>query len=322
MSELEELEAVADDFDAAVLAVPDISHVCTASDWAIAGQRALKPDRFFEGRRVDGYWLLWAVGQLSSFRYAFQPLEFDWGFGLPLIGPDPRVAAEVFAETLGIRETSWQIAVLSGIPSDSMLLHSLVEQMQKRFGVQTYDGCHCVQADLSGGRDGFLRNRSSKFRSNLNRAERQAQEEGITFEVLRDISRPTETFLRALAVEEKSWKYEQDASIFLSARYEHFYMSLAISLARKGRLRMVFAQKDGEDIGYVMGGVLGQVYRGFQLGYSREHSNLSIGNLVQWAMIQALIDEGATIYDLGMDMDYKRRWGEKLLELTNLVVYH
>ena len=60
--------------------------------------------------------------------------------------------------------------------------------------------------------------------------------------------------------------------------------------------------------------------RGFQMGFDASMRAMGAGNLVQFELIQALCDEGVEYYDLGMDMNYKRRWAENRLEFVNLLV--
>ena len=44
-----------------------------------------------------------------------------------------------------------------------------------------------------------------------------------------------------------------------------------------------------------------------------------LGNLAQLQQITALADEGVALYDLGSEVDYKRRWGEDCLETLTIV---
>ena len=91
-------------------------------------------------------------------------------------------------------------------------------------------------------------------------------------------------------------------------------------LAQGDGLRMLFAIHGGEDVAYVFGGVFRGVYRGLQMSFDVECREMSLGNLVQYAMVQRLCEEGVEIYDLGSDLDYKRRWAEELHETVALIV--
>ena len=41
---------------------------------------------------------------------------------------------------------------------------------------------------------------------------------------------------------------------------------------------------------------------------------------MQYHQIVALVDEGVERYDLGTEMDYKRRWAEDIMETEMLVL--
>ena len=65
---------------------------------------------------------------------------------------------------------------------------------------------------------------------------------------------------------------------------------------------------------------MGCKYRGFQMGFDVSMRVMGAGNLVQFKWTQDLCDEDVDYYDLGMDMNYKRRWAENQLESVNLLV--
>ena len=83
---------------------------------------------------------------------------------------------------------------------------------------------------------------------------------------------------------------------------------------------MVFARLDGEDVAMGFGGILGDTFRGLQMSYDDRFRQLSLGNLIQWSLIEHLVTEGLRLYDLGTDIGYKRRWAEPGMETVALVV--
>lgn len=56
------------------------------------------------------------------------------------------------------------------------------------------------------------------------------------------------------------------------------------------------------------------------MSYDTSMTSMGAGNLVQFELIQALGEEDVEYYDLGLDMNYKRRWAEARLEFVNLLV--
>lgn len=85
-------------------------------------------------------------------------------------------------------------------------------------------------------------------------------------------------------------------------------------LAAQGTARVMFARHEGQDIGFIFGGMLGPCYRGQQFSYDAAWKALSIGNLLQVEQIRWLCEEGAVRYDMGTasgePMAYKLHWTE------------
>ncbi len=97
-----------------------------------------------------------------------------------------------------------------------------------------------------------------------------------------------------------------------------FYRPLALRLG--DRLRTVFARHQGTDVGYILGGVRHDTYRGFQFSFDDRFGHLSLGGLMQVRQIEHLCAEGIATYDLGIDLDYKHRWADESRDTLTLVV--
>jgi len=57
-----------------------------------------------------------------------------------------------------------------------------------------------------------------------------------------------------------------------------------------------------------------------QFSYDADLSQFGIGGLLQYHQVVELCDEGIARYDLGTEMDYKRRWAEDIMETEMLVL--
>jgi CelD/BcsL family acetyltransferase involved in cellulose biosynthesis len=82
----------------------------------------------------------------------------------------------------------------------------------------------------------------------------------------------------------------------------------------------VFARAGDRDVGYILGAVFEGEYRGLQFSYDDGCADLGIGGLLQVRQIVELCAEGVARYDLGTEMDYKRRWAEEVMETEMLVL--
>jgi CelD/BcsL family acetyltransferase involved in cellulose biosynthesis len=122
-----------------------------------------------------------------------------------------------------------------------------------------------------------------------------------------------------LAVESRSWKGAEHTGLS-DPDLAAFYRRMLSTLSSTGRARALLAVREGVDVGYVIGGVRGFTYRGFQLSQAREVEHLSVGHLLQLEQVRRAAHDGVTTYDLGMLMPYKQRWADHLDTTFALVV--
>ena len=72
---------------------------------------------------------------------------------------------------------------------------------------------------------------------------------------------------------------------------------------------------------YAVGGLAGTTYRGYQMTYAQEHARLGIGNVTQLEMMERLAAEGVVrLFDLGMEVEYKRRWEDRRLRFSTVLI--
>ena len=306
-ADFERLEA---EFDAAVAATPQIDRFCSSPDWILPCREAWSPDQEEIVLRGEHGWAtLLAYSELGG-RRVLTGFDTVWGFACPLVGSDPKA----LARDLSLHLIGDAILMLSGIEADSVL----VEGLDDAFGsVHAGPVMRRWEASLADGFESYLARRSPKLRSNLRRAARRANQIGVSFES--GEGTVDEIFVRMLDVEERSWKGALRSGLLMPGM-ERFYRIIAERMARQGRLRVLFARCQGEDVGYILGGVRDGIYRGFQFSFDQRLRELSLGSLMQRAQIAALCDEGVETYDLGMDVRYKRHWADRARDTLTLAI--
>ncbi|MDA3040931.1 MAG: GNAT family N-acetyltransferase, partial [Actinomycetota bacterium] len=100
-----------------------------------------------------------------------------------------------------------------------------------------------------------------------------------------------------------------------------FCRRMTARLIANDRARITVARLDGEDVGYILGGVRNGRYRGLQLSYTTEVAPFSVGHLLQLEELRNLSSTGiAHTYDLGMDIAYKHAWADRLERSVTLIV--
>ncbi len=314
-----DLAAIADDFDREVVATPGIDRFCSQTAWVLAAASALMPPRAsFSFKGEHGYFAAMRGVHPAGFPY-IEPIELAWGLAAPLIGRDPlAVVAEVVPLLAGRRD--WQLAIISGHAASSAQRRALDEALPARWERRRGQPTIRHVASLEGGVDGFLARRSRDLRKSLRKSLRVAAAEGVTFESVRASEADAHAlYERIQAVEATSWKAGEGVGIS-TGPMRGFYSLMMPRLCALGQQRTIFARKADRDVGYILGAVLAGEYRGLQFSYDDAVAQLGIGGLLQYQQVLELSEESVARYDLGTEMDYKRRWAEQILETDMLVI--
>lgn len=314
---LEGLDRASAEFDARVAECPELDLFCTSTDWILPAAWAFGEGMPWIRRSEDGFLAMMRV-MLPDGATALQPLEAVWGLACPVVG-DPVPLAHALARELAAERAHRDVLLLCGLARESVRFTELVRALAPGYELRLGPPTRRFVADLEGGIDGFLSRRSSNFRDSVRKARRRAREQGV--EVV-ELSPPLEeaeaAYERLLVVERESWKAHEGHGLEASAMAD-FYRAMVPRLIRRGALRLLFARKDGVDLAYILGGVFGDTYRGLQFSFREGQESLSLGNLCQLAQIERLAAEGIRRYDLGTDVEYKKRWGEIEHDTVTLV---
>ncbi len=318
----QELDARAAAYDGHVARTPGIDLFCSSTDWILPARESFAPSAEpFIVETDAGFVSLMTVPTAEGAR-ALAPLEPIWGLASPFVGPDPAPLAAALFETLGQRGGVHAL-FLSGLAVGGDAAAAVARFAGPRWRAIPGPEAGRQVADLVGGVDGFYSRRSPHFRANLRRERRMAAREGVTYEYHTRFPTPAEvsaTYQRIQDIERTSWKGIDGHGIDQGPAFE-FYRQMLLRLAARGALRVVFARLGDDDVAYVFGGLFRHTYRGLQCSFDDRWRRLSPGALVHMEMIERLCDEGVAVYDLGSDMEYKKRWGEDgLLTSATIVI--
>lgn len=315
-----DIAAIADDFDREVAATPAIDRFCSSSAWILAAATALMPPRAaFSFAGPHGYFAAMRGVHPAGFPY-IEPLELAWGLAAPMIGRDPAALAGDVVATLAERR-DWQLAILAGLTADGPQRRALDRLLPPRW--ERRRGTPTVRhvASLDGGVDGFLSRRSRDLRKSLRKSARAAGEAGLVFEPVRCVSGgdAAALYARIQRIEAASWKARDGVGISVGPM-RLFYQLMLPRLCEQRQQRTVFARLGDRDVGYILGAVFEDEYRGLQFSYDDELAAHGIGGLLQYHQIVELCSDGVARYDLGTEMDYKRRWAEDAMTTEMLVL--
>ena len=303
-------------WDSAAMSMEQGDPFCCGSIWQLTFHEVMgPPDRRLLFSADGGDMLAFAESFSPSGTALITPIESGWFYGSPLLG---RGAVRMFRELLPhIREEmpSLPPIAIGAVEPGHLTAHLLFRYFEKDFNFFRASRTEPCAASLLGGYDGFLANRSSNFRCKLKKAFRRAKERGLTFiePPLSSDAEADDAFGRVLEVEKKSWKGLSGCGIDTEP-YSAFYASMLRRLARAGDARLLFAEADGRDIGYIFGGVMGPHYRGQQFSFDSDWRAYSVGDLLQAEQVRRLCGEGILFYHMGSKtgerMGYKEHWTE------------
>jgi CelD/BcsL family acetyltransferase involved in cellulose biosynthesis len=312
---VDDLGLVATHWDAAVDRTPGADGFCASTLWSFSAATSF-PDVGEPVLIGDGEAFCGMRGASSEDgRRVLVGLDPVWGFATPLVGP-PIAAARMLGGRLSLED--FDLAVVAGQREDGALTAAVVRQLDGGFRLFRGSTEHRLRIDLQDGVDAWFARRSGRFRQRLRRLRRDAREREVAFVDLSAMP-PDEVLDRLVAIEADTWKGQEGTGL-TSTDLASFYRQVCARLAAAEQLRVVVARLDGHDAGYVLGGVRGRIYRGLQLSYTQAAAGLGLGHILQIEQLERLEQEGIDVYDLGMDMPYKRRWADRVDDTISVIV--
>lgn len=312
---VEDLGDIRSAWDAAVDRTPDADPFCASSLWSFSAATSFPeigpPVLVGDG---DAFCGLRSATDEGG-RRVLIGLDPVWGFATPLVGP-PVHAARMLADRLSLER--WDAVVLAAQHEDSVATACIARLFDDDHQLFRGRSEHRLRIDLTDGVDAWFARRSSRFRQRLRRLRRDVQARGISFDDLSAM--PSDTvFDRLTSIEADTWKGREETGL-ASPALASFYRQMCARLAGCDQLRVLVARHAERDVGFILGGVRGRTYRGLQLSYATAVADLGLGHVLQYEQIRRLAAEGIEVYDLGMDMGYKRRWADRVDETFSLVV--
>lgn len=299
--------------------------VCCSPAWQLSFHEVFAPERrvFYAASAQAA--IIFAEYRSPDGRLYLLPLEDSWLFGQPLLGAyAPFLLAEIMPELLDAGSGKMPDVIISGIMEPSFFASALFQRFYPSCLFYRQPSSTGAAASLAGGLDGWMGRRSANHRAKLRKAAKHAHARGVVFERCRpDPGNARDVYRRMLAVEGKSWKGLGQCGMAESPSRE-FYDALIRRYAATDSALVIFATLENEDIGFIFGGMRGNIYRGQQFSYARTHAALSIGNLLQLQQIAWLCELGVERYDMGPStgerMQYKKHWTEQLRTINTWIM--
>lgn len=292
---------------------PGFDGYCSSSHW---GPPALasnlyppngRPWIFADERSVVAFKKTHRHGRIEAW-----PLDSGWFLGSPIVSDNYVETLELWLRKQALNNELPDVLVLSGVPSWSRYASVVGLFLSSTYDLYALKRTERSVASLSGGWDGYMSRRSSNFRRSLRKAMNRAKKAGWSMEWFKDRDIDTTTlYERALNVEARSWKGQIGSGLTTTTMSE-FYRLAMPRLAAQGALRLGFLRSGDLDIGYILGAVVGERYRGLQFSFDDRYRDQSPGDVMQGLQIRELVEDEILEYDLGTEAPYKIRWAEQL----------
>lgn len=309
---LKQFDRRAEKYNLSVAGCPGIDPFCTRTDWIIPFYKAFTPESpAFIWHHNESY-VVFSENTSPDGEVFLTALEAMWGFPSPLVGQESLdMLEQLLAGDCPEADIDKKHLLLPGLPDGHPVARRIAEAAASHYEAFLIEPTQRCIASLEGGVDGFLRRRSGKFRTGLRKALQRTAEHDIAFQRVQTVQKKNipKTYERILAVERLSWKGLSGRGID-QPPMELFYRHMLPRIAPEGQLRLIFAERAGETIGYIFGTTIGKHYRGLQFSFDQRFASLSLGNVLQYRMIEWLCEEGCLRYDLGCVVPYKIKWAD------------
>jgi Acetyltransferase (GNAT) domain len=302
------------EWDEAVDRTTGLDRWSSGSDWSFNTHATWGTGPEVIGRSDDGWAAFGRV--VADDARALVGLDPVWAFAAPIVGDHEARLAMAAADMLE-GEPDWDLVFLTGLVAGSPLDDACIGAFGRRYTLFSGPIAPRLVADVSDVAAWWAR-RGDKFRRNIRRAERSAFAAGLTIEIA-DALTSQSLMDRLLTIEADSWKGLEESGL-LGGEMASFYARMSSGLRRDGTLRAAVAVIDGRDVGYILGAIRGDTYRGLQVSFVAGLESFSIGHLLQHHELQRVAASGVSRYDLGMDIEYKHRWSDFTEETRTIIV--
>jgi CelD/BcsL family acetyltransferase involved in cellulose biosynthesis len=199
-------------------------------------------------------------------------------------------------------------------PHSTVLTHLIDIARDLKYEVSCKTEDVSFELDLPPTWQGYLGILTQKQRHEVRRKLRRLWEAGdVTYRIIEDSESASQSMAIFLRLFRES---RQDKAIFLTARMESFFMSLANAMAQAGLLRLGILELDALPTAAVMCFDYNNMVFLYNNGYLSEYSFLSVGLIAKVLCIKDSVERGRGKFDfLKGAEEYKHRLGGKEVNL-------
>lgn len=238
---------------------------------------------------------------------------------------EERLLAAAAGRLLAGRRREWRTLTLDHVVADRSWIETLMRSLSGAHCGRLIEKCaqqHWLMVDLSDGWEGYLAEKSAKFRGEIRRRQRRMHESHhvgwretkTTAELRTDL----ETLFALHALRGSAL----GGSTFESPAMRAALSDFAESALRHGWLRLRVLELDGEVAAANLSFRVGDRSTGYLLGWDPQWADLGLGSIVMADAVHVAADEGARVFDLSVGhTDIKARYATLTRPVDTLWVY-
>ena len=248
------------------------------------------------------------LGQLLD---TIEPVWERYNTHSDLLLRSDRAAADAFLNALFDLDLRWDRFRMSKLLEESTLTAHLEAAAIDRGCVYNLRrGTPSYFLALPDSFDGYLRQRSGKFRNFLKRLDRRIRARGEPR--VHEIGRYTsfdEAYDDLLDIERVSWKQEHGTAISAVARQNRFYRDMCAGAFAAGRLHLHFLTIDDKPVAYDLGLVWDGCYYYLKTSYDAAFRDVHPATFLRARLVENLIARGVKRFDFpGLPYEWERQW--------------
>jgi CelD/BcsL family acetyltransferase involved in cellulose biosynthesis len=244
----------------------------------------------------------------------------DHFYPLSVPGRESEVAAAV-GEALGSAPLPWTMLAFDHVELEGSWLEALAEATGRKLRARERTSAPLPYIDLSRHRDWdeYLSSRSSNLRQQVRRfGRRAAKQHSVRLRRTETVAEAHEDIAAFFELHDRRFSGE---SSLRSDRARAFHEDFAVAAAERGWLRLWFLELDGRAAAAWYGWRLGDRYAFFNSGFDPHFSDARPGLVLQAAVIESALEEGAAEYDFLLgDERYKFRFAEETRTVSDVTL--
>ena len=190
------------------------------------------------------------------------------------------------------------------------------------FRVIEEEGVRSPYLALEGDWDGYLRDKSQNFRSDLKRKGNKARKAGVEIRRFTEPDSVPAVLEAIYAIETRSWKEGTQTSITTNPVAQAFYGRFLPRSAQAGWFESFLLYLEGRPVAYDMGVRFAGRYYMLKTSYDHALSEWSPGVVLREHVVRHLFEERVREHDfLGDDEPWKMRWTSTVRRHANIYLY-